>query len=486
MDIQNMHIAVRQGVDKINSLQADSLLSEELDLELNKNMRRFINLKYGKNNQYNKGFEESQKRIDDLSTLISEHRNFVGFKDREMLGYYSTPTNSKYLFREFYKLPYDYMHHIESSCNGVRSLKADEQQFRLELYNDNDYVVDASYETDSKYFVFPYSSMHPSNSDEASATIIVERGFTTGNPDPDYANDFDASTTVAGAVLTETLWEMTNSNSILEVENSIIQLSGTLKAYKDYIIEHVLTNHNDDVVIRWEKSGNLIHKDSFIIILKPDTSLYEWVRTDAEASYVVDAIGSGGYNASGAYVTSSAVYNSAEQFASVVYSTPTINGITFSKASITNAENIIGYKRKFTSSLGLPNLESYNSDTDPINVSYEGLNVPITYVQHDDLHALLKDPFNRPSKNSVFGVFTSDAIELYTLTKALNKSAFIPDSLKLKYLRTPLPMSLTLQIDCELPAHTHEEIVAMTVNSLLEGISDPRYKSHIGELIKQE
>ena len=76
------------------------------------------------------------------------------------------------------------------------------------------------------------------------------------------------------------------------------------------------------------------------------------------------------------------------------------------------------------------------------------------------------------------------------LTPVWPKASFLAfntvQSLKLKYLRIPLPMSLTLQIDCELPAHTHEEIVAMTVNSLLEGISDPRYKSHIGELIKQE
>ena len=89
-----MHIAVRQGVDKINSLQADSLLSEEIDLELNKNMSRFINLKYGKNNQYGKGFEESQKRIDDLSTLVEEHRGFTGFIDRELLAYYETNSES--------------------------------------------------------------------------------------------------------------------------------------------------------------------------------------------------------------------------------------------------------------------------------------------------------------------------------------------------------------------------------------------------------
>ena len=61
-----MHLAVQQGVDKINSLQADMLLPEEIDIELNKSMFKFINTKYGRNNIYRKGFEQSQKRIDDL------------------------------------------------------------------------------------------------------------------------------------------------------------------------------------------------------------------------------------------------------------------------------------------------------------------------------------------------------------------------------------------------------------------------------------
>ena len=51
MNVTEMHIAVQQGVDKINSLQADSLLSEEIDLELNKNMFRFINVKYAPDRQ---------------------------------------------------------------------------------------------------------------------------------------------------------------------------------------------------------------------------------------------------------------------------------------------------------------------------------------------------------------------------------------------------------------------------------------------------
>ena len=80
MNVTEMHIAVQQGVDKIHSLQADMLLSEEIDIELNKSMSRFINTKYGKNNIYRKGFEESQKRIDDLRTLVTEYEEGVTYK----------------------------------------------------------------------------------------------------------------------------------------------------------------------------------------------------------------------------------------------------------------------------------------------------------------------------------------------------------------------------------------------------------------------
>ena len=58
-----MHLAVQQGVDKINSLQADMLLPEEIDIELNKVQIRLINTRYGKNNSARKGFEQSQKEL---------------------------------------------------------------------------------------------------------------------------------------------------------------------------------------------------------------------------------------------------------------------------------------------------------------------------------------------------------------------------------------------------------------------------------------
>ena len=63
---------------------------------------------------------------------------------------------------------------------------------------------------------------------------------------------------------------------------------------------------------------------------------------------------------------------------------------------------------------------------------------------------------------------------------------FIIDAVKITYLRKPAKISLSLGISCELPEHTHQEIVDATVSSILEGISDPRYKSHQAEVGKNE
>ena len=54
MNVQQMHLAIQQGVDKINSLQADVLLPQEIDIELNKSLVKFINTRYGQNNTYRK------------------------------------------------------------------------------------------------------------------------------------------------------------------------------------------------------------------------------------------------------------------------------------------------------------------------------------------------------------------------------------------------------------------------------------------------
>ena len=57
MTIEEMHIAVNLGVQKIASFQVDNLLPQEIDHELNNAMHRFIKQRYSpEGNKYRDGF----------------------------------------------------------------------------------------------------------------------------------------------------------------------------------------------------------------------------------------------------------------------------------------------------------------------------------------------------------------------------------------------------------------------------------------------
>lgn len=54
-----------------------------------------------------------------------------------------------------------------------------------------------------------------------------------------------------------------------------------------------------------------------------------------------------------------------------------------------------------------------------------------------------------------------------------------------KYLKLPDKINLG-SADCELPEHTHSEIVNLAVNLYLENVGDPRYPTNKSELIRNE
>ena len=78
--------------------------------------------------------------------------------------------------------------------------------------------------------------------------------------------------------------------------------------------------------------------------------------------------------------------------------------------------------------------------------------------------------------------FIDDKIDIYT------DNTFVVSNVKITYIRVPDTVdSITAtNVDCDLPDHTHQEIVDMTVNSLLEAISDPRYRTNLGEVQRSE
>lgn len=74
MTAAEMHIAVKMGLDKSEALSLPAFQAEELDFWLNDSVNRFIKTRYSGNNAFGTSFEQSQKRIDDLRTLIVETR----------------------------------------------------------------------------------------------------------------------------------------------------------------------------------------------------------------------------------------------------------------------------------------------------------------------------------------------------------------------------------------------------------------------------
>ena len=109
------------------------------------------------------------------------------------------------------------------------------------------------------------------------------------------------------------------------------------------------------------------------------------------------------------------------------------------------------------------------------------------FVQNDDIFTVLKDPFNTTkltspiySMSGFSGTYTDEQGEEITLSvpqiEIYTDSTFFVDTVHIRYIRTP--NDIAEDQDCQLANHTHQEIVNMAVDLLLESISDPRYKSH--------
>lgn len=70
MTIRQFHREFKVFFDKADSSAYPELLDGEIDIYLNEAQERIIKQRYGKNNIYRSGFEEIQKRTEDLKELV--------------------------------------------------------------------------------------------------------------------------------------------------------------------------------------------------------------------------------------------------------------------------------------------------------------------------------------------------------------------------------------------------------------------------------
>jgi len=367
MTIQEMHIAVNLGVQKIASFQSDNLLPQEIDQELNTAMDKFIKRRYYPlGNKYRTGFEQSQKRIDDLRNLVVNSR-LTSYFHRESVG------NGEF-FIERASLPQDYLFLV----NGLTEIR---------YYCGGAITVSPSTET-KVYFSI---SLAPPISGYVLKTIRYY--------------DPSAPTTIGGDFIS-------NSNGI------------------DYDYYSNPNNYSVGVV-------------------PVDSQQDVGVTSGYEETPTVD---------------------SNTLLLSIPSTTYVANGwIAIWMNPLTEDETSVSYSNPIT--------RTFTKRDAP---SYAIKRVPIKYVQHDDILALLLDPFNTTTHKYPKYTIQENFVDIYS------DNSFIPIFVEITYIRHPKRLNHSQGVGCELPEHTHQEIVELGVKSILETIESPRYNSQSREVLESE
>tara|TARA_R110002051_G_scaffold316701_3_gene396681 strand:+ start:4490 stop:5650 length:1161 start_codon:yes stop_codon:yes gene_type:complete len=386
MNLGQMHISVQHGVDKINSMHSDLLLPEEIDLELNKNIQRFINQRWNAGgNKYRQGFEMSQKRIDDLRTLIKEFSSPTVYKGHVF----------KKTFIDATFLPSDYLHLI--------NLKSLIYNYKCKAFDYNIDIIAVGKQTIEIEF---------------DHTVINIAGYTT------YIGAYLSHDTAGNIPVT------------LPPQTALtVPYSGAdnLTAFKTWITDPA--NWTQDV-----------HSITY---------------TGSVATVILN-VGVPTFGGS-----------------TVLEITPPAIGLATSLTlGLVTTNTASGFGRNFIYSN--KRINGTDSNGDPLSyVSDVSMN---KFIQHDDIFKILSDPFNKTKVSSPIYTIKDDHVEVYT------DDTFIVDAIKMTYLKKPVVIDIinSPSVNCDLPDYTHQEIVDMTVNSILEAISDPRYQSTSIEMLKSE
>lgn len=112
MDSVNMHIRFRTLFNRINANKNKSFLPQEIDILLNDQMSRFIEIRTTrKSNAKGEGFEDTQKRLDDIRTVLKEGTTLVNVAGKEQLALTSFPKGKAIM------LPTNYRKLVAGSSN---------------------------------------------------------------------------------------------------------------------------------------------------------------------------------------------------------------------------------------------------------------------------------------------------------------------------------------------------------------------------------
>lgn len=114
MTIQELHLSFKFGLDKIDSLNYPNFTTNEIDLLLNQAQDRFVKQRYGRNNIKRESFEETQKRTEDLKTIVKAIQispsTYSADNIETTARFYTLPTDHSYVIQETVDVIYQDCH----------------------------------------------------------------------------------------------------------------------------------------------------------------------------------------------------------------------------------------------------------------------------------------------------------------------------------------------------------------------------------------
>lgn len=199
-----MHVAVKLECDKTSALELPAYEPEEIDYWLNNSIRKFGKTRYGGMNVKSTSFEETQKRIDDLRTLI---------ENVTVAAVSSTASDYPNGYR--WDLPSDYWFALAEEANitvsatttrvGIVECTIDEYRQRLDdpysehklhytlakplrLFNGNtvELISDGNYTVDDYYLTYFKKPQEVDVANVASGSIVAGTTYGVYNTDGSY------------------------------------------------------------------------------------------------------------------------------------------------------------------------------------------------------------------------------------------------------------------------------------------------------------
>jgi hypothetical protein len=116
-----------------------------------------------------------------------------------------------------------------------------------------------------------------------------------------------------------------------------------------------------------------------------------------------------------------------------------------------------------------------------VTTSDPSMMVPVRVVDNAEVYTMNRNPFAKSNIDSPMATVSRDDLKVYQDGKS-----FILKGITLDYIRKPRVIDLSLNQDCELAEHTHQEIVDIAVKNVLEAIESPRYQTNSAEQLKSE